>query len=61
MVGVIEWIDNGAPTGIYAPYILVGKNKPKMISKDGRPVFFYSRKEAMEFGKKWLKDNESKK
>ena len=60
MIGVIEWINNGEPTGTFSPYITKGKEKPKMIAKDGRPVIFYSRKDARKFANDWLIEQKTK-
>ncbi len=62
-IGIIEWFDSsiGKGTKTYSPYIKMGKNKKDiMFSKDGRPIFFYSRKDAKEYAKDWISEQESK-
>jgi hypothetical protein len=60
MIEVIEWINNGEATGTFSPYIIKGKEKPIMIAKDGRPLIFYSRKDARRFANDWLIEQKCK-
>jgi len=58
-IEVIEWEENGVPTGTYSPVVFNGKQKT-MFHEKGKPKYFYSRKEAREFAKDWISKQESK-
>ena len=59
-VGTIEWEDNGKATGTFAPYIERGKNEKNiMFSKDGGALAFSTRKEARDYAKNWISEQDT--
>lgn len=58
-IGIIEWENNGKLTGTYTPYIITDTDvKNIMFTKDGKPLYFYSRKQTKEYTQKWISERE---